>query len=261
MTRPSVRRLGRRPIILTTRGKCSRSVRPGWARPSQETGQICATCTRWQRATSYGGGIHLARNEMRSASLVDGTASRMQVGKAVARLPTSSCRKSQTSIPVASQDQCVDPASTRAIIGLGVTLLPEPLAMSDVTQILSQIESGDPAAAEKLLPLVYEELRKLAAAAAREKPGQTLQATARSTRPICGWSAAKLSSLGRTAATFSPLRPRPCGGSLSIGRAVALRTCSRFVGRRGCTGTGFYGRCADDRRGPYAVGRRGPRQG
>ncbi len=51
--------------------------------------------------------------------------------------------------------------------------------MSDVTHILSQIESGDPAAAEQLLPLVYEELRKLAAAKlAQEKPGQTLQATA-----------------------------------------------------------------------------------
>ena len=51
--------------------------------------------------------------------------------------------------------------------------------MTDVTQILSQIESGDPSAAEQLLPLVYDELRKLAAAKlAQEKPGQTLQATA-----------------------------------------------------------------------------------
>ena len=51
--------------------------------------------------------------------------------------------------------------------------------MSDVTHILSQIEAGDPQAAEKLLPLVYDELRKLAAAKlANEKPGQTLQATA-----------------------------------------------------------------------------------
>lgn len=51
--------------------------------------------------------------------------------------------------------------------------------MSDVTRILSQIEQGDPAAAEQLLPLVYDELRKLAAAKlAQEKPGQTLQATA-----------------------------------------------------------------------------------
>ena len=51
--------------------------------------------------------------------------------------------------------------------------------MSDVTQILSQIEAGDPSAAEQLLPLVYDELRKLAAVRlAQEKPGQTLQATA-----------------------------------------------------------------------------------
>jgi RNA polymerase sigma factor (TIGR02999 family) len=51
--------------------------------------------------------------------------------------------------------------------------------MSDVTRILSQIESGDPSAAEQLLPLVYDELRKLAAARlAHEKPGHTLQATA-----------------------------------------------------------------------------------
>ena len=51
--------------------------------------------------------------------------------------------------------------------------------MSDVTRILGQIESGDPTAARELLPLVYEELRKLAAAKmAQEKPGQTLQATA-----------------------------------------------------------------------------------
>jgi RNA polymerase sigma factor (TIGR02999 family) len=51
--------------------------------------------------------------------------------------------------------------------------------LADVTQILSQIESGDPSAAEQLLPLVYIELRKLAAMKlAQEKPGQTLQATA-----------------------------------------------------------------------------------
>ena len=51
--------------------------------------------------------------------------------------------------------------------------------MTDVTQILRQIESGDPTASEQLLPLVYDELRKLAAARlASEQPGQTLQATA-----------------------------------------------------------------------------------
>ncbi len=51
--------------------------------------------------------------------------------------------------------------------------------MSDVTRILGKIEAGDPLAAEQLLPLVYEELRKLASAKmAQEKPNQTLQATA-----------------------------------------------------------------------------------
>src|SRR5438477_2271784 len=51
--------------------------------------------------------------------------------------------------------------------------------MSDVTKILSAIEQGDPHAAEQLLPLVYDELRKLAAQKlAQEKPGQTLQPTA-----------------------------------------------------------------------------------
>src|SRR5215471_16185487 len=51
--------------------------------------------------------------------------------------------------------------------------------MTDVTGILSAIEQGDPSAAEQLLPLVYDELRKLAAQKmAQEAPGQTLQATA-----------------------------------------------------------------------------------
>src|SRR3974390_1691044 len=51
--------------------------------------------------------------------------------------------------------------------------------MTDVTRILSAIEQGDPKAAAQLLPLVYDELRKLAAQRlAQEKPGQTLEATA-----------------------------------------------------------------------------------
>jgi RNA polymerase sigma factor (TIGR02999 family) len=50
--------------------------------------------------------------------------------------------------------------------------------MSEVTRILSAIDQGDPSAAEQLLPLVYDELRKLAAQRlSQEKPGQTLQAT------------------------------------------------------------------------------------
>jgi RNA polymerase sigma factor (TIGR02999 family) len=51
--------------------------------------------------------------------------------------------------------------------------------MSEVTQLLSAIDAGDPQAAHQLLPLIYEELRKLAAAKmAQEQPGQTLQPTA-----------------------------------------------------------------------------------
>jgi RNA polymerase sigma factor (TIGR02999 family) len=67
-------------------------------------------------------------------------------------------------------------------VGEGVPLTLASLAvppMNEVTRILSAIEQGDPHAAEQLLPLVYEELRKLAAQKlAQEKPGQTLQATA-----------------------------------------------------------------------------------
>src|SRR5712672_2976371 len=52
-------------------------------------------------------------------------------------------------------------------------------SMSEVTRILTAIDQGDPRAAEQLLPLVYDELRKLAAQKmAQEKPGQTLEATA-----------------------------------------------------------------------------------
>ena len=51
--------------------------------------------------------------------------------------------------------------------------------MSDITQLLNAVDAGDPKAADQLLPLVYEELRKLAGAKmAQEQPGQTLQATA-----------------------------------------------------------------------------------
>jgi len=62
-------------------------------------------------------------------------------------------------------------------VGVGIHLKATP--MTDVTRILSAIEEGDPSAAEQLLPLIYQELRKLATQKmAREAPGQTLQATA-----------------------------------------------------------------------------------
>jgi RNA polymerase sigma factor (TIGR02999 family) len=72
------------------------------------------------------------------------------------------------------------PTDARIIQGLTTVGLPGKLAaMSDVTRLLRAIEHGDPSAAEQLLPLVYDELRRLAAQRlAQEAPGQTLQATA-----------------------------------------------------------------------------------
>lgn len=59
--------------------------------------------------------------------------------------------------------------------------------MNDITQILNAIESGDSRAAGQLLPLVYDELRKLAAAQlANEKPGQTSSQPRSSTKHGCG---------------------------------------------------------------------------
>ena len=76
----------------------------------------------------------------------------------------------------------LSPERSYAVTGVQSARIPfvtERTVMSDVTNILSKIEAGDPSAAEQLLPLVYDELRKLAAARlAQEKPGQTLQATA-----------------------------------------------------------------------------------
>src|SRR3954469_3350231 len=70
------------------------------------------------------------------------------------------------------------PYRTDTIVRAGQAGSTPPL-MTNVTQILSEIEHGNPAAAEQLLPLVYDELRKLAVAKlTQEKPGQTLQATA-----------------------------------------------------------------------------------
>src|SRR5438094_3356277 len=65
------------------------------------------------------------------------------------------------------------------ILGANRALQLRVSTMSDVTRILSAIDQGDPHAAEQLLPLVYDELRQLAAQKlAQEKPGQTLQPTA-----------------------------------------------------------------------------------
>jgi hypothetical protein len=83
--------------------------------------------------------------------------------------------------------------------------------MSDITRILSAIEKGDPSAAEQLLPLVYEELRKLAALKlAQEKPGQPLQATTLVHEAYLRlWE----SSSSRIAAISSPPPRKRCGAS------------------------------------------------
>jgi len=87
--------------------------------------------------------------------------------------------------------------------------------MNQVTRILSAIQQGDPVAAEKLLPLVYEELRKLASQRLmHEKPGQTLQATALVHERTCGWWMWITRSSGTAAATSSPQPPKRCDASL-----------------------------------------------
>ena len=82
--------------------------------------------------------------------------------------------------------------------------------MADVTQILQRIEGGDSGAAEKLLPLVYEELRRLAAARmAHENPGQTLQATALVHEAYLRWSMSRRCINGTDVAISLVLRLRP----------------------------------------------------
>ena len=85
--------------------------------------------------------------------------------------------------------------------------------VSQVTHILEAIQQGNPKAAEELLPLVYDELRKLAAnKMASERPGQTLQPTA-----LVHEAWLRLVGTGhsssRTARIALPQQPRPCGAS------------------------------------------------
>ena len=87
------------------------------------------------------------------------------------------------------------------------------MAMCDVTQILGKIEAGDPSAAEQLLPLVYEELRKLAAAKmAQEKPDQTLQATALVHEAYIRLVDVEKAQHWDSGAISLRRRPRRCGG-------------------------------------------------
>ena len=83
--------------------------------------------------------------------------------------------------------------------------------MNDVTRILSAIEQGDTGAASQLLPLIYDELRKLAAQKlAREQPGQTLQATALVHEAYLRLVGDGERGAGIGAAISSRRPPRPC---------------------------------------------------
>src|SRR5262245_59051772 len=88
---------------------------------------------------------------------------------------TCRCRTSQASSPSWTSDSAADVG--RQVAAVAASMYDRP--MTEVTRILNLIQQGDPHAAEQLLPLVYDELRRLAAAKlAQERPGQTLQATA-----------------------------------------------------------------------------------
>jgi hypothetical protein len=100
------------------------------------------------------------------------------------------------------------------------------VTMGDVTHLLSAIEAGDPQAAGKLLPLVYDELRRLAAnRLSQEPPGQTLQATALVHEAYLRLVASPAGQLGMVKnltvkVISSPLRPKPCA-EFSLSRRAA----------------------------------------
>ena len=86
--------------------------------------------------------------------------------------------------------------------------------MSDITRILAAMQQGDPSAAEQLLPLIYDELRQLAAQKlAHEQPGQTLQATALVHEAYLRLVGDGKRRTGPIAVISSSPRPRPCGAS------------------------------------------------
>ena len=123
------------------------------------------------------------------------------------------------------------------------------VGMSDVTRILSQIELGDPAAAEQLLPLVYDELRKLAAAKlAQEKPGQTLQATAlvheAYLRLVDGRSKVSEQQLEMVARAL--LRRRRRGDAADSGRQCPPQAAAQARRRSAARGSGRQSRSLSD---------------
>ena len=108
--------------------------------------------------------------------------------------------------------------------------------MNDVTRILSDVEQGDPHAAEQLLPLVYDELRKLAAQKlAQEAPGQTLQATALVHEVYLRLVDTEKAQHWDSRGTSSPPPPRPCAASWSRTPAAIMPS----NGAAGCSASTF----------------------
>jgi RNA polymerase sigma factor (TIGR02999 family) len=108
--------------------------------------------------------------------------------------------------------------------------------MTEVTRILSAIDQGDPAAAAKLLPLVYEELRKLAAhRLTQEKPGQTLEATALVHEAYLRLVAGDAASLGRKSGepTFDNRGHFFAAASEAMRRILVDRARARRAEKRG----------------------------
>ena len=100
--------------------------------------------------------------------------------------------------------------------------------MSDVTEILKQIEQGDPAAWDRLLPLVYDELHKLAAIKlSRERPGQTLQATALINEVYMRWLGAEKSPMWNSHEHFF------YSAALTMKRILLKRAKAKMALKRG----------------------------
>ncbi len=103
--------------------------------------------------------------------------------------------------------------------------------MSEVSRILASIERGDPRATEQLLPLVYEELRRLAAERlTRERPDHSLQATALVHEAYLGSLVQRARNSGRAALISLRLLPRRCGGFSSTVLVIETGRSAKGVG-------------------------------
>ena len=105
--------------------------------------------------------------------------------------------------------------------------------MSEVTEIIDAATTGQPGEASQLLPIVYEELRRLAAQhLSQERPGQTLQPTALVHEAYLRLVDVEHAQRWKTAPTSSPRRPKRCGGSFSIEPATRSGSSAAATAQR-----------------------------